>query len=614
MSKDLIVKLNIVLLVLLTLALLLNQFQYFLIAVGIIGTLFVAIDAVKAIIKKEISVDLLAAIALFASVLNFEWMSVVFINLMITSARIFGQYTEGVASGAIKSLLKIRPEKVKIKENDKITEVPLAQVKAGDMVIVETGDRVAVDGVIVEGEASIDQSTLTGESIPVSKEKGDRVLSATLNLSGTILVRVEKIGKDTTFEKILRLIEEAQNNKVKIVTLGQKFASWYVALSLVGSIIIYVFSHNLSLVLSVLLVVCADDIAIAVPMAFWAAIGYAAKRGIIVKGTDILEGVTKVKTLIVDKTGTLTRGKIKITGVGGFRKEDTKHILALVSGAESISDHPIARAIVAYAKEKGVTINAPSKFKEFPAKGVIVNKGKGKLIVGKVDFIKEQGVNIDKSEKLEIDSFLQGGSNLVLVALNSKLIGFVTFEDDIKPKIRETINRLRAKGIENVYMLTGDNQYVAKKIAHDAGITDFQANLLPDQKLQFVKEHLSQKAKIAFVGDGVNDAAALAQADIGIAMGAIGADAAIESADIALMNDDFSKIDEAITIGNFTLGVAKQNFAIWMVVNVVGLFLVFNGTIGPSGAALYNFLTDFLPIANSLRLLGYRFFKGFNLT
>lgn len=614
MSRNFVVRINIALLILLVLALFLNQFEYFLIIVGTIGTLFVVVDAIKAVIKREISVDLLAAIALFVSVIKFEWMSVAFINLMITSARIFGQYTEGVASGAIKSLLKLRPEKVKLKLGDEVKEVHVSKVKIGDLVIVETGDRVAVDGVVIEGQGSFDQSSLTGESIPVSKEKGDRVLSSTLNVSGTLVVKVEKIGKDTTFEKIIKLIEDAQNNKVKIVTVGQRFASWYVALSLVGSVLIYVFSHNLSLVLSVLLVVCADDIAVAVPMAFWAAIGYAAKRGIIVKGTDILEGLTKVKTLIVDKTGTLTTGKIKVTGVGGFGGNKADQVLLLMAQAESISEHPIARAITEYAKDKGVEIKAPDKFHEIPGKGVIVNKGGKEFIIGKPAFIKERKVSITKGQQMEINSFLDGGSNLVIAVLDGKLFGFVTFEDTIRPKVKETINKLKEKGIQRVYMLTGDNPLIAQKIAHDAGIVDFQAGLLPDQKLQFVKDHLKANSKVAFVGDGVNDAASLAQADIGIAMGAIGADAAIESADVALMNDEFSKIDEAITIGNFTLGIAKQNFAIWAVVNIVGLYLVFAGIIGPSGAAFYNFATDFIPIANSLRLLGYRFFNRLNLS
>lgn len=614
MSRQLIIRVNIALVILLTLALILSQFEVFLIVVGLVGTAFVVVDAVKAVIKREISVDLLAAIALFVSVIEFQWMSVAFINLMITSARIFGQYTEGVASGAIKSLLKLRPDRVKLKVKGEIKEVPLSEVKIGDLVVIETGDRVAVDGVVVEGEGSLDQSSLTGESIPVSKEKGNRVLSSTLNVSGTMLVKTEKIGKDTTFEKIIKLIENAQLNKVKIATLGQKFASWYVILSLVGSVVIYFFSHNISLVLSVLLVVCADDIAVAVPMAFWAAIGYAAKRGIIVKGTDILEGMTKIKTLVVDKTGTLTKGKIKVTGVDGFDDYESHEVLALMAEAESISEHPIARAIVEYAKSQGISVKAPTDFQEFPGKGVVINKGKKKLVAGKLAFIKERKVPISKSQEEEIDSFMRGGSNLIVVALNGKLLGLVTFEDSIRPKVKETLDKLRAKGIDKIYMLTGDNPYVAKKIAHEAGITDFQANLLPEQKLQFIKDHIGSKAKLAMVGDGVNDAAALAQADIGIAMGAIGADAAIESADVALMNDDFSKIDEAITIGDFTLNVAKQNFVIWVVVNIAGLFLVFAGKIDPAGAALYNFVTDFFPIANSLRLLAYRFLKGFNLS
>lgn len=614
MEKRLALRLNIVLLILLVAALIFSQTKIILIAVGIFGTLFVAIDAVRAIIKRKISVDLLAAIALFASLIQGEWTSVVFINLMITSARIFGLYTEGVAGSAIKSLLKLRPEKVKIKDGDEIRVVHVSQVKLNDLVIVEAGDRFAVDGIVTEGEGEIDQSSLTGESIPVPKSKGDRVLSSTLNVSGSFIVKVDRVGKDTTFEKIIDLIEKAQEGKVQIETMGQRFASWYVVISLVGATLIYLFSRNLALVLSVLLVVCADDIAVAVPMAFWAGVGYAAKRGIIIKGTDILEGITKIKTLVVDKTGTLTKGKIKVTGIDGFDGISPHKLLEYVAEAESISEHPIARAIVAYAKEQGIKIDSPKDFKEIPGKGIEVRRGQEKLFVGRLGFVKDQGVLITKSQDEEIKSVFAGGQNLVVAAIGKKLIGIIMFEDEIRPKVKETLDYLRKMGVEKIYMLTGDNESVAAKIAKESGIVDYKAGLLPDQKLTFVKEHLKGDGKLAMVGDGVNDAASLAQADIGIAMGAIGSDAAIESADIALMNDDFTKIKEAVSLGNYVSRIARQNFMIWGVVNVIGLGLVFGGVIGPSGAAAYNFATDFIPIFNSLRVLRYKLIPGLRVS
>lgn len=593
---------NVVLLVFLALSLLIKQ-QALLVVIGLVGTLFVGFDVIRAIKKRKITVDLLAAVALVASIIAREWFSVVFINLMITSARIFGNYTENVAGLAIRSLLKLRPNKVKIKVGEQIKEIPLMQVKIGDIVIVGSGDRLAVDGVVIEGSASIDQSSLTGESAPVSKTKGDKVLSSTLNVSGSLVVKAEKIGADTTFEKIIKLVEGAQGNKVKIQTMGERFATGYVLVSLVGSIALYLITRNLSLVLSVLLVVCADDIAVAIPMAFWASIAHAAKRGIIIKGGEFLEAVVRLKTLIVDKTGTLTRGKIKITGVIAFDDSTADGILKLVAEAESISEHPIAKAIVDYANTKDVKFEIPSRFKEYPGRGVIVYRNKERIIAGNLTFIRSEKVKIGDKNMDEAKSFLQSGVNLVFVARKEKLLGLITFEDELRPKVRETMAEIRSLGVENVFMLTGDNEFVARKVAREADIRDYKANLMPKDKLDFVRSHLDSKYKLAMVGDGVNDAASLAQADIGIAMGAIGSDAAVEAADVALMNDDFRKVKEFISIGHYTVGVARQNFVIWGIVNVLGLILVFSGHIGPSGAAAFNFITDFFPLVNSLRLL-----------
>lgn len=612
MPKNIEFRLNIVLLFILGLSLLIRSHDL-LIVVSFIGTLFVVYSAGKAIVKRKITVDLLAGIALVASIIAREWMSAVFINLMITSARIFGNYTENVAGLAIRSLLKLRPEKVKVEIHGEIKEIGLGEVKVGDRVIVESGDRIPVDGEIIEGQASIDQSSLTGESIPVARGKGEKVLSSTLNVSGSLIVRAEKIGKDTTFEKIIKLVEVAGMGKVHIETLGQKFASWYVTLSLIGATVIYLATKDLPLVLSVLLVVCADDIAVAIPMAFWAAVGHAARRGIIIKGGDFLEAITKLKVLVVDKTGTLTKGKINVTGVVAFGSNTPERILRLIAQAESISEHPIAKAIVEYAKNKEINFKTPEEFNEYPGKGVSATIDGKKVIVGTPYFLREKEVVFNRKEKEEIQSFYQGGVNLIAVAVGGEVVGIVTIEDEIRPRVKETIEAIKKFGVDRVYMLTGDNEYVAKKVAIQAGIEDFKANLLPEDKLEFIKSHLNPSYKLAMVGDGVNDAASLRQADIGIAMGAIGSDVAIESADIALMNDDFSKIKEVISIGTHTVNVAKQNFVIWGGINLIGLALVFAHVIGPSGAAAFNFVTDFFPLINSLRILRYKFQPEANL-
>jgi P-type E1-E2 ATPase len=280
----------------------------FLVFFASVGTLPVILSALKALKNKKVSIDLLASVALVFALLGKEWESAVFINLMLTSARIFASYTSDKARSAIKSLLKLRPEKVKVQQEQAIVEKSLSQIKIGDLIVIELGDRIPVDGVVVSGQATVDQSSLTRESMPVNKDVKSRVFSSTLNVSGSMVVRAEKVGKDTTFEKIIKLVEDSEKNKVKIQGIADRFTTIYIVFTISGALILYFFTQNLSIVLSVLLVTCADDIAVAVPMAFSAAIGAAARRGIIIKGGDFLEGLAKISTIVFDKTGTITKG------------------------------------------------------------------------------------------------------------------------------------------------------------------------------------------------------------------------------------------------------------------------------------------------------------------
>jgi len=577
---------------------------------GFIGTIPVLVAALKALRKRHVTVDLLASIALLFSMFDRQWSSAVFITLMITSARIFGEYTQAKARFAIQSLLKLRPEKVRVKEGKDIVTIPIGEVKRGDLVVVEAGDRIPVDGTVVEGEASIDQSSLTGESIPIEKKKDDQVFSSTLNVSGSVIVKTEKIGKDTTLEKIISLVEHAQSGKAGIQTIADRFTSWYVALTFFGAIGLFLITKNTTFVLSVLLVTCADDIAVAIPLAFWAAVGYAAKRGIIVKGGNFIEGLAQVKILVVDKTGTITKGRIavhEVVAIGRAKKGDVIHA-ALV--ASVISKHPISKAIFAYGIKKlnVKKVVTPDRFREYPGKGIVAYDNHVNLMIGNHRFLEEQGIPLSYDIIKNITYYENHGLTVVLVSYGGKCIGMISLADEIRDNIPQSIVKLKHIGVERVIMLSGDNERVTKRVANEVGIDEYHATMLPEDKVDFVEQHVKKQGKLAMVGDGVNDAAALARADIGIAMGVIGSDAAIESSDIALMKDDFSKIAEVMTIGKYTVSVARQDFLIWAVVNIIGLGLVFTGTIGPQGAAAYNFVTDFLPLINSMRIFRFHLF------
>jgi heavy metal translocating P-type ATPase len=573
-----------------------------------IATMSVLYSAYRALRNKKITVDLLAGVALAVSLLNYEWVSAVFINLMLTCARIFDAYTQNRARKAILCLLKLKPEKVKVKKGTEIVEEVIAKIKSGDLIIVELGERIPVDGIVIEGQAQVDQSSLTGESLPVNKNIGDEVLSSTLNVSGSLVIRAEKVGKDTTFEKNIRLVEQSQKDKAGIQTIADKFTAWYIAVTILGAVFVWIFSHNLNLVLSILLVTCADDIAVAIPMVFSAGISNAAKRGIIIKGGSFLEGIMRVKTIVVDKTGTLTKGKPKVIKIYSFGEKSEREIISLVAGVDFFSTHPIARAIIQYADEQKIPFEKTDKFEEFSGKGSHAMIEGKKVICGKAVFLEEEGVIFNLKQKTEIEKIKEAEyGSIILVAQENQLEGLVLLEDEIRPEVKETIKKIYALGIEKVIMLTGDNEKSAQKVAQKIGLTAYHAELLPEDKVNYVKKYLNDKHKVAMIGDGVNDAASLALADVGIAMGSIGTDAAIEAADIALMKDDFSKVGELIELGRLVAKISKQDFWIWGIINIGGLALVFFRIIGPEGSAAFNFITDFFPLLNSMRMFGRGF-------
>ena len=572
-----------------------------------VATLPVIFSAYRSLKNKKITVDLLASIALVVSMLNQYWASAVFINLMLTSARIFDSYVQNRGRNAIRSLLKLRPDKIKVKFGKKIIEKTPNEIKIGDLIVVELGDRIPVDGEVESGQAQIDQSSLTGESLPVEKGAGDKVLSSTLNMAGSLVVRAEKVGQDTTFEKIIKLVDESQRGKIAIETIIDKFTTWYIVATFAISLLIYLFTRDLSLVLSVLLVTCADDIAIAIPMAFSAGIASAAKRGIIVKGGAFLEGLNNAKTVIVDKTGTLTKMKLRVKKIIPFDNLNEKEIISLTASADFFSSHPIARTIIEYAETKKIRFIKPNKFKEFPGKGSQAFLKTKTITCGKLNFLREKKVLISEEEEKKIKKVSKNFyGNILHVAINKKLVGVLLLEDEVRPEAKETVEKLKNLGIKEVIMLTGDNEKVAQRVSNEVGATSFHANLFPEEKVKYVKKYLSKKSKVVMVGDGVNDAAALAASDIGFAMGAAGADTAVEASDIALMKNDFSKVAEAFELSKKVNRISRQDFWIWGILNSAGLFLVFSKIIGPEGAALFNFVTDFIPLLNSVRMFTYR--------
>jgi heavy metal translocating P-type ATPase len=604
---------NIGLGVLLIAALLAHYFKIFplsekvFVILSFLGLAPVLASAVKAIVRRRLTIDLLASIALIFAFIAGEWYSASFINLMLVFARIFDLWTAMRAKNIIEHLLKYRPDKVKVKQGSEIVEMSLAQISIGDEVVVEAGDRVPADGLVISGQASIDESILTGESEPVAKAAGSRVFTSTLNEAGSLLIKVEKIGEDTTFAKIVFLVEEASRKKANVERVADRFTQWYIVITLAGAAILFYFLHDASMVLAVLLVVCADDIAVAVPLSYTAAIARAAERGIIIKGSEVLEKLPKIKYFMTDKTGTLTQGKPKITGIKIFNNLSHPEFLSLIGAAEINSHHPMGAAIVDYVKNSGAAISAPDDYSEAPGEGVYFTLKGEKMFSGKISFLEKNGMDISPEQRAEIETEKAKGYSIVALGRDKEISGYVVMEDALRPFAHLLVKNTKKLGVESWIMLTGDNEQVAARVAAELRIDKFEADFQPEKKLKYIEDFKKEKHGIlAMMGDGVNDAAALALADVSFAMGAIGSDAAIEAADVALMHDNLERVPEAMILGKKTMAIVRQNFIIWGITNCVGLILVFTGVIGPIGAATYNFVTDFFPIMNALRVSFYR--------
>ncbi|MES2014556.1 MAG: cation-translocating P-type ATPase [Patescibacteria group bacterium] len=583
---------------------------YLVIVIALLGTAPVLVSAARSIFARDwASMDLLASVALLFSLISHEWASSAFIALMLSAARLLTVFTESRTEKNIESLLKLRPESAKVERGEKMVVVPVEDLVVGDIVIVDIGERIPVDGSVISGEAAVDESSLTGESLPVDKVAGAKTFSSTLVASGNLRIKTEKVGKDTTLEKIIVLVKSSREQHSKIYTLAERFGRAYLILIFISAIALFVFTRNVQLVLAVVLVVCADDVAIAVPLAYLNAIGSAAKRGVIVKGSSHLEALGRATTFVFDKTGTLTKGNLKVTGVYCAEECSEEEVLRYSSIASQGSKHPLSRAIMEYAKEKGIADIAPDASRSIGGKGIVATYKDSHIIVGRMTFLESEGIVISKEVLDEAGRLGDQGQSVSLTARNGHVIGIVALADEIKDEAKPALQALRELGAKRLIMLTGDNAHVAEVVARELGMDEWHGGLLPEDKVLRLQE-LRKSGEVVMVGDGVNDAAALATATVGIAMGAIGYDTAIESAAIVLMRDDLGEIPETMKLARFVHEISLQDFWIWGGTNVFGLLLVFTGFIGPTGAAAYNFVSDFFPLANSLRTRRFQAVQG----
>ncbi|MCP4260712.1 MAG: cation-translocating P-type ATPase [Planctomycetes bacterium] len=545
------------------------------------------ISGFKDIFNRKITVNVFVTVALIATIAIGEFRPAALIVFIMAVAGALESYTLDKTRRSIRNLLDLTPKTAAIRRNGEEVVVSVEEVQIGDVAVVRPGGRIPVDGIVSAGQSSVNQAPITGESIPVEKFKGGEVFGGTLNETGRLEIQTTKVGKDTTLAKIVHLVEQAQGTKAPIQNLADRFTVWFLPTVLVIALVAFLTSGDIKVAVSVLLVACPCAFAIATPTAVTAGISNMARRAVLIKGGVFLELAKKMDVLLVDKTGTFTFGKPKVVDVVSLDGMSEEEVLRLAAIAEKYSEHPLARSIMTRTKECGITVPDPYEFNIEVGMGVTAQLDGTKILVGKNDFLRDKGVPVTEHIENMISEQTEQGRSTILVANNLKPVGLIAIADEIRPETPQSIASLKAMGIENIIMLTGDNHRVAKSVAGEIGVDDFQAELLPEQKLQFVEKLQKQGKVVGMIGDGINDAPALALADVGIAMGAAGTDVAVETADVALMNDDLSQVVNFVDMSKKVLLRIKLNIFFSIIYNIIGFILAGFGMLTPVLAVMF---------------------------
>lgn len=579
-------------------------FRWPMIIASVIGVIPIALQAFSALKVKVVSIDVLVTIAVIGAFIIGEFTESAIVTFLFLFGAFLEQRTLNKTRSAIKELTQMAPENaLKQMESGEFIEVEIDEVDVGDVLLVKTGAKVPVDGTVLTGEGYINEASITGESFPVSKAKGSLVYAGTILENGTLQIIADRVGEDTTFGKIIELVEEAQDSKSEAERFIDKFSKYYTPAVLVLALFVWIISKNLELAITILVLGCPGALVIGVPVSNVAGIGNGARHGVLLKGSEVVQVFSRVNTIVFDKTGTLTIGKPKVVD-SKLYIDDSDTALNYLASVESESDHLLAKAVIEYVKNP----------KYYPVGNTDVIKGKGivadvdghRVAVGNLALMEYEKVNLNKEMRDDISRFEQNGDSLVLTSIDGELNVLMGIRDQLRPDVKKHLQRLKALRVKNLVVLSGDNQATVDKVAEELGLTEAYGNMLPQDKSQFIKKLQKNGHKVAFVGDGVNDSPSLALADIGIAMGS-GTDVAIETSDVVLMNSDFSRLPHALGLAKATARNMLQNIII--AVGVV-LFLLanvfFSEWMNMSIGMLVHEASIFVVILNGMRLLGYR--------
>ncbi len=579
-------------------------FHAALIISSVLGVSPIAIQAYQALRFKVISIDVLVTIAVAGAffIKNIEE------SAIVTFLFLFGAYLElrtlNKTRSAIKELTKMAPESaLKQMGNGEFEEVEVDEVEIGDILLVKTGAKVPVDGTVLKGEGYINEASITGEPIPAGKKVDSKVYAGTILENGTIQIIADRIGEDTTFGKIIELVEEAQDSKSEAERFIDRFSKYYTPAVLVLAIIIWIFSRNIELAITAMVLGCPGALVIGVPVSNVAGIGNGARYGVLLKGSEVISDFSKVDSIVFDKTGTLTIGNPKVADIE-YYSENREEVLSYLASVERESDHPLAKAIVAHIGDT-VLYNVENT-NVIKGGGVVAYVNGSRVAVGNVALMEEEKVFLNEKTREDISRFAQKGNSLVLTSVDGELKALMGIRDQIRSGVKADLQRLKALGVKSLIVLSGDNESTVGIVAEELGLTEAHGNMLPEDKAAYIKKLQDKGQIVAFVGDGVNDSPSLALADIGIAMGG-GTDVAIETSDVVLMNSDFSRLPHALGLTKSIANNMLQNIVIAVgVVLFLLMGLFFSDWMNMSIGMLVHEGSILAVILNGMRLLSYK--------
>lgn len=580
-----------------------DLFTWSLIIASILGVAPIAIQAYQALRVKVVSIDVLVSIAVIGAIViqNYEE------SAIVTFLFLFGSWLEqrtlNKTRSAIRELTEMAPESaLKLSADGSFDEVGIEEVVVGDVLLVKTGAKVPVDGTVLSGEGHVNEAGITGESVPARKEKESNVYAGTILENGTLQITADRVGEDTTFGRIIELVEEAQDSKSEAERFIDHFSKYYTPAVLVLAFAVWLLTGNFELAITILVLGCPGALAIGVPVSNVAGIGNGARHGILLKGSEIIRDFSRTDTMVFDKTGTLTIGNPSVSKTI-FYAGDKEEVLSYLASIERESDHPLARAVL---EEIGDTTLSPVQNTEVvKGTGIIAEVNRHRVAVGNVALMEREQVILNEEAKADITHLVESGNSLVLMSVDGVLKVLMGVRDPIRKGVRDDLRRLRNMGVKNLVMLSGDNQGTVDVVSRELGLTEAHGHLLPEDKADYIKKLKEEGRTVAFVGDGINDSPSLALADVGIAMGN-GTDVAIETSDVVLVNSDFSRLPHALGLTKATASNMKQNIVIAVgVVLILLAGLLFSEWVNMSVGMLVHELSILVVILNGMRLLGF---------